>query len=78
MVLALGTIKAVQVQYARNGSLAMMHVDHAMGICGGIIHVCSAQETNSGDLNRCKGGGSQKVVFLSIDSFLVRCQLHAP
>jgi len=78
MVLARSTIKAVQVQYARNGRLAMMHVDHAMGICGGIIHVCSAQETHSGDQNRCKGGGSQKDVFLSIDSYLARCQLHAP
>ena len=78
MVLALGTIKAVQVQYARNGRLAMMYIDHALGICGGIIHVFSAQETNSGDLNRCKGGGSQKDVFLSIDSYLARCQLHAP
>jgi len=42
MVLALGTIKAVQAQYARNGRLATMHVDHAMGICGEIVHVCSA------------------------------------
>jgi hypothetical protein len=39
MFLALSTIKVVQVQYARNGRLAMMHVDHAMGICGGIMHV---------------------------------------
>ena len=68
----------MQAQYARNGRLAVMHVDHAMGICGEIIHVCSAQETNSGDQNQCKGGGSQKVVFLSIDSYLARCQLHAP
>jgi hypothetical protein len=60
MVLALGTIKAVQVQYARNGRLAMMYIDHALGICGGIIHVCSVQETNSGDQNRCMSGGSQR------------------
>ena len=58
--------------------LCMMYIGHVVLVCGGCIHVCSAQETNSGDQNQCKGGGSQKVVFLSIDSYLARCQLHAP
>jgi hypothetical protein len=63
MFLARSTIKAVQAQYARNGRLAMMHVDHVLGICGEIIHVCSAQETNSGDQNQCKGVCEHRQLF---------------
>ena len=39
--------------------LCMMYIEHEVLVCGGIIYVWSVQETNSGDQNRCKGGGSQ-------------------
>jgi len=32
--------------------LLMMHVEHAMLVCGGIMPLCAVQELNRGDLNR--------------------------
>ena len=40
MYSAQSTVNAVQEQYARNEGLTMMHVEHAVHICGGTMHLC--------------------------------------
>jgi len=52
-------MNAVQEQYARVGGLAMMYMDHAVPICGGIMHHCLFQYFSSGDQNRFLGGRSR-------------------
>ena len=49
-------MNAVQDHYACIEGLTMMHMDHAMPIRGGIMHLCHLQCTNLGDQNRCLGG----------------------
>ena len=50
--------KAVQDRYACIEGLTKMHMDHAMPICGRIMHLWLSQWFTSGDQNRCVGGDS--------------------
>ena len=49
---ALSTINAVQEQYTSVDRLAMMHMEHAVAICNGIVHLCLIQWCNPGGKNQ--------------------------
>ena len=46
----------VQEHYASNEGLTRMHMDHAVTIDGGNMHLKVACWSNSGDQDRCTGG----------------------
>ena len=49
-------MKVVQEHYACNEGLTKMHMDHAVTIDGGNMHLKVASGSNSGDQDRCTGG----------------------
>jgi len=64
----LSTIYAVQAHYASIEGLVMMHMEHAVAICTGIMHLCLLQRCNPGDQDRCSNDRSQ--LKCDIDSVL--------
>jgi len=50
------TMNVVQEHYASNEGLTRMHMDHAVTIDGGNMHLKVAWWSNSGDQDRCTGG----------------------
>jgi hypothetical protein len=56
----------VQGHHARNEGLARMHMDHAVAIDGGIMHLKVAWWSNSGDQDRCTAHGWTSAPDLSI------------
>jgi len=49
-------MNVVQVHYASNEGLTRIHMDHAVTIDGGNMHLKVAWWSNSGDQDRCTGG----------------------
>jgi len=49
-------MNAAQEHYASNEGLIRMHMDHAVTIDGGNMHLKVARWSNSGDQDRCTGG----------------------
>jgi len=49
-------MNVVQEHYTSNEGLTRMHMDHAVTIDGGNMHLKVAWWSNSGDQDRCTGG----------------------